>query len=80
MKVKITKEKKFQPVDLTLTITTIEELRLLYHVLNTACLLDTLKGSEKRYGFDIYSSDIAETFDGDYDCIENEILDQGYKI
>ena len=79
---KKTEEKKFEPVEIILTVTTIEELRLLFHVFNRRDLLEALKkgGKNNGYNFDYYSSDIADQFGGDDDCISNEILKQGYKV
>jgi hypothetical protein len=71
--------KKFIPVRINITIDTIEEARLLFHVLNRA---DLKKIIFKNYGTDgEFSNKVADEFDSKaYMVVEKLIKEQGFEI
>lgn len=74
-------EKQWEPVTLAVTLGTVEEARLLFHVLNREFLLNALKASNEGYGFLKYSEDIAVDFSGDgYRRLRQLIEAQGFEV
>ncbi len=81
MKLEIVKEptpKTFKPVGLKLTVESIQELRLLFHVFNRGSLKNAIMTSS--YSND-YSSDCADFFGWSLSGqIKKEIKDQGFQV
>jgi len=75
------KSKDFTPFTISYTCNTIQEARLLYHVFNTANLLENLQAFAREYHLSNYSHDIAKEFEGriEHD-IAVKITEQGFEI
>lgn len=88
MKIKIEeiKVKEFKPIDITFTIETVQEARLMYHLLNIAKnpgIYETLKMG--GYSFRSKSNDVSPTLLGNcglgaFEKISDLITSQGYDI
>lgn len=74
------KLKEFKPFEITLTVESVKEARLLFHVFNRVNLKDAIL--TKFYcDTDEYDLDIENQFSGEiYDKIEKEIKRQGFEI
>ena len=82
MKARIIEEKKeveFKPFKIELTIETIQEARLLFHVGNNLNLLGCLRAA-KDYPIDRYNDDIAANCKEFYIIMKDEIQSQGFKL
>lgn len=83
MKSKITNmtaAREFAPIKVEIELETIEEARLLYHVVNRGNLLDALSGS-RSYMFTEYHKDIASNFDTDLGVLlKQEFENRGYPV
>jgi len=72
----------YQPITFELTVETLEEARLLYHVVNRSDLLYALQSDPRGYGFDDYDPDIAPSFglDNAWDEVRKAIERQGFRL
>ena len=72
----------YQPITFELTLETLEEARLLFHVLNRSDLLDALQSDPTGYGFDEYEPDIAPSFEfGEaWEKVRKAIERQGFRL
>lgn len=75
-----TVEKEFKPFKLELTVETVEEARLFYHVFNHTNLASKIGETWYSTGFDYEKSKgtLSGTFIGEK--ISKEIRNQGYKV
>ena len=77
MKVESFEEKGWKPVKLTISIDTVEEARLLFHVLDRNRLLDAMREGGVSYP----NKGVASEFSGhDYNIIEDIIRGQGFPL
>ena len=71
----------FLPFDFTITVETIEEARLLYHVFNRADLKQILQNPPcPGYSFKSYHSGIASQFYSGYGQLKKEIEQQNFEV
>jgi len=81
--VTVEQPKEFKPITMEFTFETVEEARLMFHALNRSNLRETLQMSGNNigtYGWEEYSSSIANRFGNGYTILEEAIKQQGFKI
>ena len=72
--------KRFQPITMEFTFETVEEARLMFHVLNRGNLKEVLQRSDADVYHWNYTIDIAEKFNTGYTALKNAIREQGYEL
>lgn len=74
-------KKEFKPFELKITVETIQEARLFYHVFNNTDLRNSLQKTD-HYDFGTYSNDIAFNLcnNSSGKIISNTIESQGFEV
>ena len=84
MKLKVEDSVQWRPMNISLSIESVEEARLLFHVFNRCNLLDVLIGEMDEYDFSAYSPHVAKEFKfsngGSSSTIRKVIEDQGFEV
>ena len=78
--ISITKEREFEPFKVVLTVESIKEARLLFHVFNSG-KLKTYFIQDNHYNGDYNMMGCADSFSSDFwDIISNELESQHFEI
>lgn len=73
----------FKPFTVHITVETLQEARLLFHVVNRANLKEALMcepASKGYFGYGDYSLDFAESLGLGYKAVREEIQRQGFSL
>ena len=71
----------FNPIRVIVECNTVEQARLLYHVLNRKDLLEVLKNEElSYYPWESFAGNVDDSFKQDGTTVRNLIENQGYRL